>query len=176
MTNARCQSGLWGFVKFQGKFLNLFHIQVLKDRVGNGKRGLDGCLWRELCCEPSLLPCCSTKSGGKSSSGILLWDSCSWGWGGAECSPVNWCLTFEGKNVKDRNVDYPADPRWEQRMCLCVFSIRCDHWEKRQAWGSLRPEAREAWCAAVHGVEKSHDWVTELNWGSEQCWYKVPRN
>ena len=29
-------------MKFQGKFLNLFHIQVLKDRVGNGKRGLDG--------------------------------------------------------------------------------------------------------------------------------------
>ena len=23
---------------------------------------------------------------------------------------------------------------------------------------------REAWCAAVHGVAKRHDWVTELNW------------
>ena len=23
---------------------------------------------------------------------------------------------------------------------------------------------REAWCAAVHGVAKKHDWATELNW------------
>ena len=23
---------------------------------------------------------------------------------------------------------------------------------------------REAWCAAIHGVAKSHDWATELNW------------
>ena len=25
---------------------------------------------------------------------------------------------------------------------------------------------REAWCAAVHGVTKRHDWATELNWYS----------
>ena len=24
---------------------------------------------------------------------------------------------------------------------------------------------REAWCSAIHGVAKSHDCVTELNWG-----------
>ena len=23
---------------------------------------------------------------------------------------------------------------------------------------------REAWCAAIHGVAKRHDWATELNW------------
>ena len=23
---------------------------------------------------------------------------------------------------------------------------------------------REAWCAAVHGVAKRHDWMTQLNW------------
>ena len=23
---------------------------------------------------------------------------------------------------------------------------------------------REAWCAAVHGIAKRHDWTTELNW------------
>ena len=27
---------------------------------------------------------------------------------------------------------------------------------------------REAWCAAVHGVERSQDWATELNWWSFQ--------
>ena len=27
---------------------------------------------------------------------------------------------------------------------------------------------REAWCAAVHGVTKSHDWATELNWSDAE--------
>ena len=27
---------------------------------------------------------------------------------------------------------------------------------------------REAWCAAVHGVTKSHDWAPELNWAEPQ--------
>ena len=28
---------------------------------------------------------------------------------------------------------------------------------------------REAWRAAIHGVEKRHDWVTELNWTENDC-------
>ena len=31
---------------------------------------------------------------------------------------------------------------------------------------------REAWCAAVHGVTKSHDWAPELNW-AEPTLYKI---
>ena len=30
---------------------------------------------------------------------------------------------------------------------------------------------REAWHTAVHGLQRTgHDWVTELNWLSEQKW------
>ena len=28
---------------------------------------------------------------------------------------------------------------------------------------------RESWHAAVHGVTKSHDWATELNWKTLNC-------
>ena len=32
----------------------------------------------------------------------------------------------------------------------------------------------EAWCAAVHGVAKRHDWATELNWTELPCWELTP--
>ena len=32
---------------------------------------------------------------------------------------------------------------------------------------------REAWCAAVHGLQRvRHNWVTELNWGEKQLFNK----
>ena len=31
---------------------------------------------------------------------------------------------------------------------------------------------REAWCAAVHGVTRSQDWATELNWTDWHHWWR----
>ena len=34
---------------------------------------------------------------------------------------------------------------------------------------------RDAWCAAVHGVERvEHDWATELNWTRYKVYFLVP--
>ena len=69
----------------------------------------------------------------------------------------------------DGGKDWRREEKGRQRMRWVDDSTDSMNMSLSKIWGLVME--REAWCAAIHGLQKvGHDWVTELNWWDQMPW------